>query len=144
MTDHVCGAFDHPKQIGRCLCCGGDCYEIRGVITDGPLAGHPNRVGRMLPDGLQVEFLLSDGTECDITFCVACARNLVPEHYARVWDRVLDRTHLSVTVANRRPVERQLALRQVLAVYPVAILRWRREGAEINSLIVDKRRRQVA
>lgn len=144
MTAHVCGTFDQPKRAGSCLCCGEAAYQILAVHPDGhPLAGHPSRVGPMLPDSVQVSFLMSDGSESDITFCLDCARALTPAHYPRVWDRVIDATDRMVTLANRRPVERRLLLRPQMAIYPIAILHWRRESRELNRLVMDRRRREA-
>ena len=137
--DHVHGVFDLPKRAGCCLCCGDATYTILGTTLDGT----PNRLGPMLPDGVQVTFLMSDGTEADVTFCVACARALRPADYPRVWDRVVDAVDHAAARAQRRPVERRLLVRPYLTLWPLAILRWRRESAELSRLVVDRRRTEV-
>lgn len=145
MSDHVCGVFDQPKRVGCCLCCSEPVYTVKSVHPEGhPLAGHPNSLGPMLPHGLQVEFLLSNGAEADVTFCEPCARNLKPEHYILAWGRVIDRTDLALQLEQRRDTERRIVLTEYMTLWPIAVLRWRRENAELKRLVVDKRRHQPA
>jgi hypothetical protein len=141
---HACGAFDGVKKAGSCLCCAAPTYEIRDVHPDGPLAGHPRRVGAQLPHGVQVAFLLSDGSEADVSFCVPCARALTPASYQRAWAMIIRRVALAADLSGRRALDRRLAIAPFARVFPIAVLRWRREDRELNRLVVDPRRKERA
>jgi len=137
--EHVCGPPYPVKQTGRCCCCLTDCHEIRAVFTDGPLAGHPSRVGPQLDCGTQVEFLLSDGSEADVTFCFDCATRLQPAHYQALWQACGDRLELSLRGQGRRPQEITMARAAWDAHWPVAVLRCRKELPDLGRHGVDRR-----
>ena len=128
-----------PKRLGCCVCCGAECYQVLGVQETGPLAGHPNRLGPMLECGVQVEFLLSDGSEADVTCCVECAKTLTPEDYQRVWETCLARGIQSFEVAGRPRREMLAAMLPLFQLWPVAVKLWRREAPEINRLVLARK-----
>lgn len=136
---HQCGPPYPLKKNASCLCCGEPTFEVRDVYLEGPLAGTPRRVGRMLDTGTQVEFLMSDGSEADISFCLPCVDSLRPEHYQAVWTACLDRAELSFTLSGHSPNQRKILMAQLMAVWPVALLRKRREGVEDRTLVIDRR-----
>lgn len=128
-----------PKKAGCCLACGVEVYEVREYWGEGLLAGHPRRLGRMQEHGTQVTFLLSDGSEADVTFCIDCALRLEPEDYAAAWEACVERTDLSARVASWSPNQRTAAIAHLMGLWPVAVVRRRREGAEPQTLIMDRR-----
>lgn len=138
MPEHVCGVFDHVKQAGRCLCCAQDCYEVREVWTEGPLTGHPRRLGPQLDHATQVTFVLTDGSQADVTFCDDCARALEPAHYRALWLRIVERQDLSLTIAGRGDNDRRLSRTALLEKYPVGVVGRRREVGD-GQLGVDRR-----
>ena len=127
------------KRLGCCLRCDRECYEVLGTHQDGPLAGHPDRLGPMLPHGVQVGFLLSDGTEADVTFCRDCAAALRPGDYQEVWEQCLDRGITSFAVAGRPRREMIAAMLAPVQKWPLAVLYWRQESRELNRLILAKK-----
>ena len=144
MTAHACGVFDQVKRAGCCCCCAEPVYAVLEVMTDGPLTGHPRRLGPQLDAGTQVEFLLSDGSEADVSFCLVCAAHLTPADYQKVWECVIDRALLAFRVAGRAATEQRMAVESYRRIFPIAVVRWRREGREINRLVVDRRRPAAA
>lgn len=126
------------KKLGCCVRCGREVYTILEYHASGPLDGHPRRVGRMLDIGTQITFALSDGTEADVAFCVDCARALTPADYQAVWDACVERADFSYRHSGREAV-RKLRIAKLMAVWPVGVLRWRREAPEGRALILDER-----
>ena len=116
------------KRPGCCTRCETPVYEI----------GPNGAVGRMTDLGTQVEFLLSDGTECDVTFCTTCAAALSPGDFGAVWDAVLDATGREL--ADRHPTERVMKTIPMTRIWPLAILRRRRESPEQPGVMVLDRR----
>lgn len=139
MPNHVCGTFDHVKRAGCCACCLEPVYEVRQTLDKPghPLDGHPIRLGAMLEHGTQIELLLSDGSEADVAFCLPCAMNLTPEMYPRLWRLCLDRMEIALGLAGRSDNERLAAMAKFDAVWPMAIVRKRREAE--GMLAVDRR-----
>lgn len=145
MAEHVCGAFTGKKLVGCCLCCSSPVYDILETFAAGPRDGEARRVGLMLEHGTQLEILLSDGSACHFDFCVACATNLTPENLWDVWQRNVERVEAFARMAGRREVQRRAIMRVVARVYPVGVLRWRRQDRELvgavpDGLVVDRRR----
>lgn len=138
MSDHVCGAFDQVKAAGCCTCCREEIYEVYDRWTDGPLAGHPRRLGPMLEHGTQVEVLLSDGSTADIAMCLPCAQALVPEAYSALWRACVRRQNLSLQLAGRSANERKVAHAHLARLWPLALLRRRREVGD-GVLGMDRR-----
>ena len=125
-----------PKKLGCCLGCDRECFEVLGTHPDGPLEGHPNRLGPMRPHGVQVGFLLSDGTEADVTFCRTCAAALTPADYPAVWEACLVRGILSHQVAKRPHKELLTTMLPLMRKWPVAVAYWRTENQEIGRLVL--------
>src|SRR5574341_2292917 len=124
---HVCGVFDQLKRAGCCTCCIEPVYEVRDTWADGPLAGHPRRLGPMLDTGTQVTLLLSDGSQADVALCLDCARHLRPEFYSALWRACLRRQDLSLELAGRSMNERKAALAHLRARWPLGRVGHRRE-----------------
>ena len=129
-----------PKRLACCLSCLRECFEVLGVHETGPLAGYPSRVGPMLPHGVQVGFLLSDGTEADVTFCRDCASQLTPEEYQAAWDACVDRSILALEISGRRRREIVRAVLPLAKKWPVAVIYWRQEDREIGRLVLARKR----
>ena len=57
--------------------------------------GYCTRCGRDVPgvEATQIEFLLSDGSTCAVTFCISCAEILTAEDWPQVWRTCVDATH---------------------------------------------------
>jgi hypothetical protein len=129
------------KRPGCCLACGREVYAVVDYFpADHPWAGQPRTLGRQLDHGTQVEFLLPDGSEADISFCVPCASRLTPADYSALWACVLDRTDATLRVAGRREAERRMTLAPLMRAWPMAKLRARREIPEMpGQLTVDRR-----
>ena len=70
-----------PRKPTACICCDGECLE---QVSEG------SGFGPMLDSAQQIEFILSDGSLCDITFCNHCAKELKPAYYHHVWRRCID------------------------------------------------------
>lgn len=128
-----------PKKLGCCLACERECFEVLGTHEAGPLAGHPNRLGPMLPHGLQIGFLLSDGSEADVTFCRDCADQLQPEDYQVAWEACLVRGIQSFEISGRPRAEMVQAMLPVVQKWPIAVRYWRREAPEINRLVLARK-----
>lgn len=139
-----------PKKLGCCLACGKEVYQVLGYFTEGPLDGHPNRVGPMLtadkievPDqqavGVQVEFLLSDGTEADVAFCRDCAAALTPADYYPAWEACIARGMLGFEIERRPRGEMLRAMVPTAQLWPVAVMLWRKEAPEINKLVLARK-----
>ena len=145
MTAHVCGAFDGTKLVGCCCCCSTPTFEIRETFVEGLRAGEARRVGPMLPDGTQVEIMLSDGSACHFDFCVACATNLRPDDLWKVWDTNVQRTDEFCRIAGRREPQRRAIVRAAARVFPLGVVRWRRQDQDMigvvpDGLVIDRRR----
>lgn len=140
-TEHVCGVFDQVKRLGCCLCCAEPIYEVRETRDqpEHPLHGHPTRLGPMLEHGTQVTLLMSDGSEADVSFCLPCATHLTPATYQRAWLACVERGDLSAQVMRRSPNARVVAYARALAVWPMAVVRWRRVNEE-GRAVLDRRR----
>ena len=141
-----------PKRLACCLGCGREVYQIISYHTEGPLAGHPNRVGPMLtPEriddparqgvGVQVEFLMSDGAEADVAFCVDCAAALTPDDYQPAWEACVARGLLSYEVAGRPVQEMRRAMLPMAQLWPVAVTLWRKQIPELPRLVLARRPR---
>ena len=130
-----------PKRPGQCVCCGDLIYEVRQTVADptSPLFGTPARVGAMLVQGTQLEFLMSDGSEADIACCIGCAQELTPTEYGRVWEACVDAADASARRAGRSENVRRAQVGHLMSLLPVALLRKRREGADPQTLVVDRR-----
>lgn len=144
MTAHTCGAFTGKKLVGCCLCCASPVYEILETFAAGPREGDARRVGLMQEHGTQVEILLSNGSISHFDFCVDCAAKLTPANLWDVWQRNVERVE-DFTRVGHREAQRRAILRAVARVYPVGVLRWRRQdrervGAVPDGLVVDRRR----
>lgn len=140
MSEHRCGPPYPLKAVGRCLCCAESVHDVYQVLDQPghPLDGHPVRIGPQTALATQVEFLLSDGSEADITFCRPCADALRPAHYIEVWRACVERGDLSLRLAGRSENARLVAKARGLAQWPVGILR-RRLAVEDGQLVVDRR-----
>lgn len=130
------------KRPGSCVCCGTETYEIRERVTDpdSPLHGTPSRLGPMLEQGCQIEFLMSDGSEASIACCLDCALEIRPPDYQRIWQTCIDAADFYAR--GRSTNERVYLLRQQMAVWPIALVRKRREGAPWRGqpgLVIDRR-----
>lgn len=139
MSEHVCGPPYPPKWPACCLCCRTPAYEVL-VTRDQPghpLDGAPKRRGAMLDAGTQVEFLMSDGAEADITFCTTCAANIEPAHYQPIWRACIAAAEVQLRLAGKSDNERVAALAALMAIWPMALVR-RRHEAE-GTLTVDRR-----
>ena len=128
-----------PKRAGRCLACQVDVYEVKQTWEEGPLAGSPRRLGQMLENGCQVELLMSDGSEADITFCIDDANAITPADLPAIWAACLDHLDLVLQLSGKSDNERRAHVAAAMRVYPVAILRKRREGTQPGMLMVDRR-----
>lgn len=127
--------FDRPKVAGCCLCCHAECYQViaRDPKTDRPLA-----LGPQLERGTQVTFMLSNGSEADITFCSACAAEITPADYPAIWSAVL-RT-VAASLDGLSPNQRAMRLRPYTQMWIMGRLRRRREDPEHRGrVIVDRR-----
>lgn len=60
------------------MCCDEECHEQIG-----------SGFGPMKESAQQIEFLLSDGSLCHISFCNACAKSLRPTDYEAVMNRAI-------------------------------------------------------
>lgn len=128
-----------PKKVACCLCCQQECFHVYAYDkNEGPMKGHPVRVGPQLECWTQIEFLLSDGTEADITFCIDCAKKVKPEHYQVIWGACIDRFNMGFSISNRSANERKAGLLHLMRIYPIALLRLRRVDQE-GRLVVDRR-----
>lgn len=145
LSEHVCGTFTEKKTYGCCVCCARPVYDILETIVEGPQAGEAARLGLMQEHGTQVEIMLSDGSVCHFDFCVECATHLRPEDLAAVWGTHVSRTDEFCRLANRRENQRRAHVRTQARLFPVGVLRWRRQdraliGVVPNGLVVDRRR----
>ena len=128
-----------PKRAGCCLGCGEAVYEVKQTWEEGPLAGSPRRLGPMLEHGCQVELLMSDGSEADITFCVTDATAITPDDLPAIWSACLDHLDLVLQLSGKSDNERRAHVAAAMRAYPVAILRKRREGVVPGMLVIDRR-----
>ena len=128
-----------PKRPGLCVCCGSDVYEIRQRVTDpdSPFHGWPASLGPMLESGTQIELLMSDGSTASIACCLDCAGTVTPADYQRIWETCVDAADVSMRGRPRN--ERIALLRQQIAVWPIALVRKRREAPVPWGLVVDRR-----
>lgn len=145
MTDHVCGVFDAPKTFGCCCCCSAPVYDVLERFVSGPCVGEASRLGAMEAHGTQVEIMLSDGSVAHFDFCVECATRLRPEDLWAVWDTHVARTDDFARQAGRRDNQRRAMVRAAARVFPVGVLRWRRQDREKiglvpDGLVIDRRR----
>lgn len=128
-----------PKRAGCCLACGEAVYEVKQTWQEGPLAGSPRRLGPMLENGCQVELLMSDGSEADIACCVECAGRVTPDELPAIWSACLDHLQLVLSLSGKSENEQRALVAAAMRVYPVALLRKRREGVMAGHLVVDRR-----
>lgn len=128
------------KKPGCCLGCGEEVREVREYFEDGPLVGMPRRCGPYTEHGVQAEFLMSDGSEADITFCLDCANQIMPEDYQPIWEACLDLT--DKVLSGRHANERKARLAESTKLWPVALLRCRREDPALREMVVDRRWRK--
>lgn len=126
-----------PKRAGHCVACGEATYEITERIEPSGTRLETLTLGRMLDSGTQVECLMSDGSCVHIDMCVGCAMRLEPEDYLAAWEAILDRTE--VYAQRRRPNERQRAIQHLARLWPMAVLRWRRQDPTTGALVIDRR-----
>lgn len=135
-----------PKRPGLCVCCGDEVYEVRQTVTDpdSPLHGTPVRLGPMLERGCQIELLMSDGSEASIACCLDCAGAITPADYQRIWETCIDAADFYSR--GRSTNERAFLLRQQMAVWPIALVRKRRESPGAwgvptgpGGLVIDRR-----
>lgn len=91
----------------------------------------------MLDHGTQVEFLLSDGTEADVTFCVDCAGQLAASDYHPLWSAVIEVTDRLLKFHSSN--DRRRGLSRMQRQWPLAVLRWRRESPVTGAMVVDRR-----
>lgn len=127
------------KKLGCCTLCGAEVYEVKEYLDrpDSPRHGHPCRLGPMLEHGTQIVFQMSDGSEGAVAFCVTCAGRLTPGDYPAVWHLIRESNALSLA---DRPRNEQIESHQHFeALYPVAVLCWRREDQEAGRLMIDRR-----
>ena len=127
------------KRLGCCTLCETEVYEVKEYLDrpDSPRHGHPCRLGPLLENGTQVVFQMSDGSEAAITFCVPCAGPLTAADYPGIWQIVCESNAISLA---GRPRNEQIELQQrCQALYPVALLCWRREDPEAGRLTMDRR-----
>ena len=131
-------AFDKPKVAGHCLCCHTACYAVLQVDpqTDRPLV-----LGAAEECQTQIEFLMNDGSEADITFCLECATDVRPEHYPAIWRTCVDA--LAAELADRSPNERVAKLLPYTRKWILGRLRFRREDPSGGRRTVVDRRLSV-
>lgn len=147
MPDHVCGAFTGKKLAACCACCQTPTYDILETFAEGPRAGEARRIGWMLETGTQVELMLNDGSIATFELCTDCAPNLKPEHLLKLWDTNVTRVAELARLAGRQDAQQRALVRQVARVYPVGVVRWRRQDRELlgvvpDGLVIDRRRRR--
>jgi hypothetical protein len=124
------------KIAGFCTAgCGTACYEILSTGSD----GRPHQLGDQLPNGTQIEFQLSDGSEVAITFCHECAVALTAADYPAVWRVCVEAMRSSLTRAGRRDSEIRAGVAALARLWIVGRLRRRRESPEPGLLMVDRR-----
>lgn len=147
MTAHVCGAFDQPLVYACCACCGGPVFDVLETIAEGPLAGQPARIGLMNDAGTQVEVMLSNGSIAHVAMCVPCATNLQPESLLPLWQTNIARTDAMARIAGKRDSQRRAEVRRVARLYPVGVIRWRRQDRDLavsravpDGLVIDRRK----
>jgi hypothetical protein len=126
------------KRAGCCTRCDREIYEVRDTFAEGPLAGHPRRLGPMLDHGCQVTFQLADGALADVACCVDCANALTPADYQAIWDRVVERVALSSRLARQSDNQRRATITAYRRRYPVAVV-GRRCESEPGVLALDRR-----
>ena len=142
---HVCSPPYPLKAAASCLCCQEPVFEVRQTDTreGSPFYGHPIRVGPALEAQTQVELLLNDGTEVDITFCVDCAPNVRPEHYSAVWEACVHAQDVYMRHrGNATDAYRIGAVATLMSKWPLAFLRRRRAaplGGGVSDVTVDRR-----
>lgn len=129
------------KQVGKCCDCSEECYEVLETYpSDDPFVpNEPRRLGAALECHTQVEFLLSDGSEADVSFCVTCAEKLRPADYPRVWDACCVRGDVDNQRAGRSLNARKVAWARLQHVWPLGVLRWRRHAPASGLMVVDRR-----
>jgi hypothetical protein len=127
------------KKLGSCICCGDEIFHVLEYDRrpDSPLLNHPIRVGPMKEHGTQIEFLLSDGSQADISCCVDCAAAIRPEDYQTIWQAVIDRAVISLR--DRPANERRRLLAQYTRIFPLALLAWRRPHGDWPQMVLDRR-----
>lgn len=123
------------KIAGACLCCGTPCYAI---LQADPSTGRPLVLGAAEEHQTQVEFLLSDGSEADITFCIECAAKLEPEHYPAIWRACVEA--FEAELAGRSRNERIAKLLSYTKKWILARLRHRRHDPSAPGRICIDRR----
>ena len=106
-------------------------------FVSGPCVGEASRLGAMQEHGTQVEIKLSDGSVAHFDCCVDCATNLRPEHLWAVWETHVARTDEFARQAGRRDNQRRAIVRAAARVFPVGVLRWRRQDREKIGLMPD-------
>ena len=109
-----------PKRPGCCIACGTPVYEA----------------GRMTEAGTQIEFVLSDGSEVAVTFCLADATALTPVDYDAMWAECVRATVEALPLD--RPHDRHHCRILLGSKWLVGQVRRRRE-AEAGVLVVDRR-----
>jgi hypothetical protein len=133
-----------------CVCCGTPVYEVLETFADGPRAGEARRIGLMTEAGTQAELMLSDGSVCHFDVCTDCAPHLQPEHLLALWDTHVARTDEFCRIAGRRENQRRAIVRAQARLFPVGVLRWRRQDQDLvgvvnpSGLVIDRRRPTVA
>jgi hypothetical protein len=125
------------KRAGHCMACGTPTFEIRERQEPSGTRLEVLRLGPMLDEGTQVEMLLSDGSCVHLDFCVGCASKLTPDDYLDAWEAVLDRTE--ERLATTRPNERQRKVQHLARLWPMAVLRWRRQDPATGRIVPDRR-----
>jgi hypothetical protein len=130
-----------PKMPGHCLACKQAVYEILEVRVEPghPMDGWPLRMGRPLDHQTQIELLMSDGSEADILFCLACAKKVTAVDYMAIWQACIEANDLVLSVAGRSENERKMHRAKMMAIWPVTVGLLRRHDATTGLLIVDRR-----
>lgn len=123
-----------PKVAGACLGCGKPCYAVLQIDTQ---TGRPLAIGAAEEHQTQIEFLLSDGSEADVTFCLECAGEVRPEHYPAIWRACIDA--FAAELGGRSPNERTAKLAAYQQKWIVGQLRKRRHDPESGQIVVDRR-----
>lgn len=129
-----------PKIAGACLACGRPCFAI---LQEDPETGRPLALGAAEEHQTQIEFLLSDGSEADITFCLDCAAQVTPEHYPAIWRACIDAAEEELK--GRSPNERRARLAASTQTWIMGRLRARRHdpdspgGGLARQVVLDRR-----
>ena len=124
---------------GRCPACAHECREMKETYTEGPLEGTARRQGRVTDIGTTLRFRLSDGTACDMLFCLDCAAAIGPADYAALWRAQLAYEALAFRQHAAPDATRIARLAKLDAVFPLGKLVAYVDVPELRRGRVDRR-----